>query len=73
MSDGHDRRHISPAERLRRLPIRVRLTLIFAAAMLFVLTACGVVVFERVRSQVDARIDLDVSRQASAVSPRQRT
>ena len=67
MSDGHDRRHISLAERLRRLPIRVRLTLIFAAAMLFVLTACGVVVFERVRSQVDARINLDVSRQASAL------
>ena len=67
MSDGHHRRHSSPAERLRRLPIRVRLTLIFAAAMLFVLTACGVVVFERVRSQVDARINLDVSRQASAV------
>jgi two-component system OmpR family sensor kinase len=67
MSDGHDRRYPSLAERLRRLPIRVRLTLIFAAAMLFVLTACGVVVFERVRSQVDARINLDVSRQASAL------
>ena len=67
MSDGDDRRHISLAERVRRLPIRVRLTLIFAAAMLFVLTACGVVVFERVRSQVDARIDLEVSRQASAL------
>ena len=67
MSDGRDRRHVSLNERLRRLPIRVRLTLIFAAAMLFVLAACGVVVFERVRSQVDARIDLDVSRQASAL------
>lgn len=70
MSDGHDRGRVSVAERLRRLPIRVRLTLIFAAAMLFVLTACGVVVFERVRSQVDARINLDVSRQASALLSR---
>ena len=67
MPEGHNRRHVSLTERLGRLPIRVRLTLIFAAAMLFVLTACGVVVFERVRSQVDARIDLDVSRQASAL------
>jgi two-component system, OmpR family, sensor kinase len=67
MSDGILGRRASLANRLRRLPIRVRLTLIFGAAMLFVLAACGLVVFERVRSQVDARLDLDVSRQASAL------
>ena len=55
---------------LSRLPIRVRLTLIFAAVMVFVLAVSGVVVFERVRSEVDARLDLDVSRQAASVLAR---
>ena len=55
---------------LRRLPIRVRLTLIFAAVMVFVLAVSGIVVFERVRSGVDAQLDLDVSRQAGAVLAR---
>jgi two-component system OmpR family sensor kinase len=50
-----------------RLPIRLRLTVIFALAMLFVLAVSGVVVFERVRSQVDARLNFEVSRQASEV------
>jgi two-component system OmpR family sensor kinase len=52
---------------LWRLPIRLRLSLIFALAMLFVLAVSGVVVFERVRSEVDSRLNLDVSRQASEV------
>jgi two-component system, OmpR family, sensor kinase len=55
---------------LGRLPIRVRLTLIFAAVMVFVLAVSGVVVFERVRSEVDARLDLDVSHQAASLLAR---
>jgi heavy metal sensor kinase len=52
---------------LSRLPIRVRLTLVFATTMLFVLSVAGVLVYERVRSQLDAKIDVDVSRQAASL------
>ena len=52
---------------LRRLPIRLRLTLVFAATMLFVLAVAGVLVYDRVRSQLDSKIDLDVTTQASSL------
>jgi two-component system OmpR family sensor kinase len=52
---------------LNRIPIRMRLTLLFATTMLFVLAIAGVLVYERVRSQLDSRIDLDVSAQASSL------
>ncbi len=57
-------------ERFGRLPIRVRLTVIFAVAMLLVLALAGAVVFERVRSDVDSQLDLDVTRQASSLLSR---
>jgi two-component system, OmpR family, sensor kinase len=72
-TSGADDRPSAPSRApalLSRLPIRVRLTLIFAAAMVFVLAISGVVVFQRVRTEVDARLDLDVSRQAASVLAR---
>lgn len=52
---------------LNRVPIRLRLTLGFATAMVLVLGLVGVILYEGVRSQVDQKLDLDVSRQTSAL------
>ena len=53
------------ARGLARLPIRLRLTLVFATAMLLVLSLAGVLVYEHVRTSVDNKIDVDVSKQAA--------
>lgn len=49
------------------MPIRLRLTAIFAVAMALVLAISGIVIFERVRYQVDRQLDQDVNQQASAL------
>ncbi|HLJ03505.1 MAG TPA: ATP-binding protein [Solirubrobacteraceae bacterium] len=54
-----------PRGALARIPIRFRLTLVFATAMLIVLGVAGILVYDRVRSQLDSKIDLDVSAQAT--------
>jgi two-component system, OmpR family, sensor kinase len=61
-----------PAERrgrlaLARIPLRFRLTLLFATTMLVVLGLAGILVYERVRSQLAAKVDLDVTTQASSL------
>ncbi|MGO9955803.1 MAG: ATP-binding protein [Solirubrobacteraceae bacterium] len=52
---------------MSRLPTRLRLTLVFATAMVLVGSIAGVFVYERFRSQLDSTIDLDVSTQASSL------
>ena len=44
---------------MSRIPIRIRLTLFFAAAMAIVLAAIGVFAYSRVASDLDRAIDRD--------------
>jgi two-component system OmpR family sensor kinase len=51
-----------------RLPIRVRLSLAFAAAMALLLTALGAFLFLQVRSSLDEQVNAGLRAQAGAVS-----
>jgi signal transduction histidine kinase len=55
---------------MRRLPIRVRLTLPFALAMAVVLAGLGAFVYLRVGSTLLAAVDQELRGQAAEVSPR---
>ena len=50
-----------------RLPIRVRLTVTFAAATLLVLAVAGLFVYLRLKSDLDESVDAGLSSRASAV------
>jgi two-component system OmpR family sensor kinase len=50
---------------LRRLPIRLRLTVAFAGVMALVLAATGGFVFLRMKSELDANVDAGLSTRAS--------
>ena len=53
---------------MSRLPIRVRLSLAFAAAMALLLTALGAFLFLQVRSSLDEQVNAGLRAQAGAVS-----
>jgi signal transduction histidine kinase len=53
---------------MSRLPIRIRLTLFFAAAMAIVLAAIGVFVYSRVASDLDRAIDKDLRSRGQALT-----
>jgi signal transduction histidine kinase len=52
-----------------RVPIRLRLTVVFAATMLLVLAVTGGFVYARFRSELDRTIDLNLRTQAAALVP----
>ena len=52
-----------------QIPIRIRLTLFFAAAMAIVLSAVGLFVYTRVASDLDRAFDKDLRSRAQALSP----
>jgi signal transduction histidine kinase len=52
-----------------RIPIRLRLTLVFVTAMLLVLGVTGVFVYLRFRAELDRTIDLNLHTQAAALAP----
>ncbi len=54
---------------MRRVPTRVRLTLVFAATMLVVLAVTGLFVYNRFRSELDRTINLNLRSQAAAIVP----
>ena len=53
---------------LSRIPIRIRLTLFFAAAMAIVLAAIGLFVYSRVASDLDRAIDKDLRSRGQALT-----
>ncbi len=53
---------------MSRIPIRIRLTLIFAVAMAIVLAAVGLFVYVRVASDMDRAFDKDLRSRAQALS-----
>ena len=53
---------------MSRIPIRIRLTLFFAAAMAIVLTAVGLFVYPRVASDLDRAFDKDLRSRGQALS-----
>jgi heavy metal sensor kinase len=53
---------------MNRIPIRIRLTLVFAGAMAIVLTAVGLFVYTRVASDLDRAFDKDLRSRAQALS-----
>jgi two-component system, OmpR family, sensor kinase len=53
---------------LRRLPVRIRLTLAFACVMAVVLAATGVYVHQRVASNLDSALNQSLRSQAAAVA-----
>ena len=53
---------------MSRIPIRIRLTLFFAAAMAIVLAAIGVFVYSRVASDLDRAIDKDLRSRGQALT-----
>ena len=53
---------------MSRIPIRIRLTLFFAAAMAIVLAAVGLFVYLRVASDLDRAFDKDLRSRAQALS-----
>ncbi|HEY0642418.1 MAG TPA: HAMP domain-containing sensor histidine kinase [Nocardioides sp.] len=56
-------------DRLRRLPLRVRLVAGFAAAMLVLLTAAGAFVYRRVEYALDRGLDTELTSARSVVAP----
>ncbi len=54
---------------MSRVPTRLRLTLVFAAMMLLVLSVTGVFVYLRFRAELDRTIDLNLRTQAAALVP----
>ncbi len=52
-----------------RVPIRLRLTLAFAATMFLVLALTGLFVYVRFRTELDRAIDLNLHTQAAALTP----
>ena len=56
-------------ERLRTLPLRVRLVTGFAAAMLVLLTAAGAVVYWRVEYALDRGLDTELASARSVITP----
>ena len=53
---------------MSRVPIRVRLTLAFAAAMALVLAAAGLFVYAWVRADLDEAVDDALEARAAAVA-----
>jgi signal transduction histidine kinase len=53
---------------MSRIPIRIRLTLFFAAAMAIVLAVVGLFVYSRVRSDLDRALDNDLRSRGQALS-----
>jgi two-component system, OmpR family, sensor kinase len=54
--------------RFARLPIRIRLTIAFAAAMAAVLAAAGVITFEQFEGDLDGEIDTALKAQAADIA-----
>jgi len=54
---------------MSQVPIRLRLTLVFAGTMLVVLTVTGLFVYLRFRAELDRAIDLNLHTQAAALVP----
>ena len=52
---------------MRRLPIRARLTIVFAAAMVLVLVGAGAFVYLRLRADLDESVDSGLRKRAAAV------
>ena len=65
MRRGHDHGHVRA---LRRLPIRVRLTLAFAGVMILVLTATGGFVYLRMRTELEVTVDSGLRSRAADVA-----
>ena len=55
---------------LKRLPLRAKLTLLFAGAIALVLLAVGIFVFFRVKSDLDDSIDQALRTRAGAIRTR---
>lgn len=53
---------------MSRLPVRLRVTLVFTAVMAVVLAATGVFVYDRLRSDLDDAINADLSTRARALA-----
>ena len=60
---------MNPRDRLRRLPLRVRLVAGFAAAMLVLLTAAGAFVYWRVEYALDRGLDTELTSARTVIAP----